>query len=196
MKNKLFTHRCAWLAVALLLAGAFSSLAGQEPTAFQIAKDGNQFVGDPSRDKVLEIYSDKSIAGITPSIWTVAYYDPDASFKVVEVKFGGGLKLDVQRPWKLFGGGGSLANVIDLNQLAVDSDGAIKIATSLQLLSPFNLKHTQLCLKRSADGLAWRVRLWAARLGRPDDVVEIGDVFISPVDGKILRADLHIDRLN
>ena len=61
------------LAIVMLFAGVWSSFAGQEPTAFQLAKDGNRFVGEPSQDKVLEIYSEKSIASLTPSLWTVAY---------------------------------------------------------------------------------------------------------------------------
>jgi hypothetical protein len=184
------------LAIVMLFAGVWSSFAGQEPTAFQLAKDGNRFVGEPSQDKVLEIYSEKSIASLTPSLWTVAYFDPDASFKLVEVKFGAGLKLDVVRPWRPFGGGGKKASVIDLKKLKVDSDKALKIAMSQQLLAPFNLKHTQLWLKPGADGLVWRVRLWAAKLGRTEAVVEVGDIFISPVDGSVVRADLHIERLN
>jgi len=174
---------------------AVSSFAAQEPTAFQLVKEGNHYIGEPSRDKVLEISSEKSIASLTPSLWTVEYFDPDARSKVVEVKFGSGLKLDVNRPWKVFGGGKE-TKIIDFKKMKVDSDEAIKIATTLQLLSPFSLKNTQLRLFYCDDGLVWRVRLWAAKLGKPEAVTEIGDVFISPADGKIVRADLHIERLN
>ena len=183
------------LAAVLLLAGFTSAFAGSEPTAFQLAKEGNRYVGDPSRDQVLEIFSQKSIASLTPSLWTVAYFDPDTTFKVVEVKFGAGLKLDVRRPWKLFDSGKE-SDVIDLKKLKVDSDEAIKIATSQQMLSPFNLKYTQLWLQHSDDGLVWRVRLWAAKLGKPDVIMEIGDICISPTDGKVVQANLHIERLN
>lgn len=183
------------LAAVLLLAGFTSAFAGSEPTAFQLAKEGNRYVGDPSRDQVLEIFSQKSIASLTPSLWTVAYFDPDTTFKVVEVKFGAGLKLDVRRPWKLFDCG-KKSDVIDLKKLKVDSDEAIKIATSQQMLSPFNLKYTQLWLQHSDDGLVWRVRLWAAKLGKPDVIMEIGDICISPTDGKVVQANLHIERLN
>jgi hypothetical protein len=194
MKNKTMFFGLA--AGFILLAGALSSLAGQEPTAFQLVKEGNRFVGEPSQDKVLEIYSEKSIASLTPSLWTVAYFDPDAKSRIVEVKFGSGLKLDVSRPWKLFGGGGKAGNVLDLKNFKVDSDEAVKIATSQQLLAPFTLKYTQLRLKPGDDGVVWRVRLWAAKLGKPDVIMKIGDIFISPVDGKVVRANLHIDRLD
>jgi hypothetical protein len=184
------------IALAGLLAGGImSAQAAAEPTAFQLAKEGNRFVGEPSKDKVLEIYSDKSIANLVPSVWTVVYFDADARSKVVEVKFGSGLKLDVSRPWKVFGSGKE-AEVVDFKKVKVDSNEAIKVATGLQLLSPFTLKNTQLRLAHTDDGLVWRVRLWAAKLGKPDAIMEIGEVFISPTDGSVVRADLHIERLN
>lgn len=126
----------------------------------------------------------------------VSYFDPDARSKIVEVKFGAGLKLDINRPWKPFGGSGKEGKVLDLKKFRVDSDGAIKIATSQQLLQPFTLKYTQLWLRRDDDGLNWKVRLWAAKLGKSDAISEVGDLYISPEDGKVVRADLHIERLN
>lgn len=181
--------------VAVLLGGLSAAVAGPEPTAFQLAKDGNRFVGEPSKGKVLAIESDKSIASLTPSVWTVKYFDPDAKSKIVEVKFGSGLKLDVKRPWKPFGSARE-ADVLDLQKFKVDSDEAVRIATSQQLLAPFRLKYTQLRLGPCDDGLVWRVRIWSAKLGKPEVIMDIGEVFISPVDGKIVRADLHIERLN
>jgi hypothetical protein len=44
--------------------------------------------------------------------------------------------------------------------------------------------------------LTWKVRLWAAKLGKPDVVMEIGGLCISPEDGRGVRADLHTERLN
>ncbi len=195
MKIKTYYPRIAALA-AILLSPLVPAFAGPEPTAFQLAKEGNHFVGEPSKDKVLALYSEKSIAGLTPSLWHVAYFDPDASFRVVEVKFGAGLKLAVSRPWKLFGGTGKAGNVLDLKKFKVDSTQAIQLASSQPLLQPFTLKATQLWLRRGDDGLTWKVRLWAAKLGKPDVIMEIGDLYLSPEDGKVLRADLHIERLN
>ena len=194
MKTKFNYPRIA--AVCAVLLSAFVAFAGPEPTAFQLAREGNRFVGEPSKGKVLEISSDKSIASITPSIWRVAYFDPDARSRIVEVKFGSGLKMDVNRPWKVFSSGGKDENVLDLKKLKVDSDEALKIAATQKLLQPFTLKYSQLSLSRGADGLVWKVRLWAAKLGKPDVIVEIGDIFLSPEDGKVVRADLHIERLN
>lgn len=190
-----FLKRLPVVVEVMLLFAAVTGFAAQEPTAFQLVKDGDRYVGEPSQDKVLEIRSEKSIASLTPSIWTVSYFDPDATSKVVKVKFGAGLKLDVSRPWRPFNSARE-SEVLDISKFKVDSDEAIKIATSQQLLSPFTLKYTQLRLAPCADGIVWRVRLWAAKLGKPDVVMDIGEIYLSPVDGKIVRADLHIERLN
>lgn len=179
----------------LLLLAAVPALAGSPPTAFQLIQDGNHYVGDPSRNQVLEINSDKSIAGLTPSIWTVSYFDPDAVSRVVKVKFGAGLKLDVSRPWRPFDSA-KKTEVLDMDSFRVDSDQAIKIATAQQVLAPFTLKATQLRLAPCADGIVWRVRLWAAKLGQPKTSVDIGEIYVSPVDGKVVRASLNISRLN
>ena len=185
-----FTVACGLFGAALLRANA------AEPTAFQLIKEGNRFVGEPSKDNVLEIYSDKSLVGLTPSVWYVDYFDPTRKGKIVEVKFGAGLKLDVKRPLKLFGGGGRQGDILDLAKLKTDSDAALGIATSVQLLKPLTLKNTQMWLSRGDAGVVWKVRIWAAKLNDSKATAEIGDVYISPEDGKIVRADLHIERVN
>ena len=72
-----------------------------EPTALELIKEGNRHVGEDSKDKVTQIRSEKSVGGLTPSVWFVVYYDPDARMKATEVKFGGGKKLDVVSPFSL-----------------------------------------------------------------------------------------------
>jgi hypothetical protein len=190
--------RWCWIfAVTCALAGAAWLRANAaEPTAFELIKAGNHFIGEPSQNKVLKIYSDKSLVGLMPSVWYVDYFDPDARGKIVEVKFGAGLKLDVKRPMKLFGGGGREADIFDLKTLKTDSDAALKIATSQELLKPLTLKNTQMWLARGDAGVVWKVRIWAAKLNDPNATAEIGDVYISPKDGKIVRADLHIEWVN
>jgi hypothetical protein len=63
---------------------------GGEPTVFELIKEGNRCVGEQSKDRVLEIRSDKSIGGLVPNIWHIVYYDPDAKSGRAEVKFGAG----------------------------------------------------------------------------------------------------------
>ena len=189
-------YRWFWIfAVVCGLAGAAGLRANAaEPTAFQLIKTGNQFVSEASKDKVLEIYSDKSLIGTTPNVWYVDYFDADARGKIVEVKFGAGQKLDVSRPLKLFNGG-KADNVFDLKKIKMDSDAALRAATSLELLKPLTLKNTQMWLSHGGDDVVWKVRIWAAKLKNEKATAEIGDVFVSPENGKVIRADLHVDRV-
>jgi hypothetical protein len=92
--------------------------------------------------------------------------------------------------------GGKEGDIFNLKKLKTDSDTALNIATSQQLLKPLTLKNTQMWLTRGDDGVVWKVRIWAAKLNDPKATAEIGDVYISPEDGKIVRADLHIERVN
>ena len=145
MRTKLFLS----LAVAALWAGAVQ--AG-DPTAFDLVKAGDQYVGVQSKDKVVQIRSDKSIATLTPNIWHVVYYDPDATFKATEVKFGAGEKLDMSRPWRMLEMATDDHGVLDKTKLKIDSDRAIKIATAQPLLKNLTLKATQLWLEHGDSG--------------------------------------------
>src|SRR5688572_31167962 len=86
---------------ALLLALPLSASAAKELTAFDLIKEGNRYVGEHVRDKVVQIRSEKSVGGLTPNIWYVVYYDTTASLKAMEVKVGAGKMPDVKRPMRL-----------------------------------------------------------------------------------------------
>ncbi len=177
--------------------------AAEEPTAFQLIEQGNQYVGIESKDKVVQIRSQKSVGGVIPNIWYVVYYDADASFDTTEVKFGAGKKLDVKRPMRLFekiGGGNA---VLDRARLKVDSDRAIEIALKEPLLDRLTIKASELELDRAGDDgqgddrlPVWHVKLWAAKLDHPNRQVNIGEVLISAEDGKVLKTDLKINRVD
>ncbi|HSY42744.1 MAG TPA: hypothetical protein VK811_02465, partial [Candidatus Acidoferrum sp.] len=79
------------LGAVLGLAAARVALA--DPTALQLVKSGNDYVAMPSRDKVLRIYSDKSVGTLEPNIWHIVYYDPTVFSRSVEVKFGAGQEM-------------------------------------------------------------------------------------------------------
>jgi len=87
-----------WLA-AVLLAGGLSQIANAgEPTAFDLVKEGNRHLGEEAKGRVVQIRSEKSVGGLTPNIWFVVYYDPDATAKATEIKFAAGTKVSVKRP--------------------------------------------------------------------------------------------------
>ncbi len=177
--------------------GAFAS----ELSAYQLIKEGNRHLGEEARDRVVQIRSEKSVGSLTPNIWYVVYYDPDATAKAAEVKFGAGKKLSVKRPARILELGTGAHRELNRDKMKVDSDKAIEIAKKEPLLNNLTLTNTQLWLERdfwSADKdlPVWKVRLWAAKIRRPTESADIGDIYVSAEDGKVLRSDLHIDRLD
>ncbi len=172
-----------------------------ELSAFQLIKEGNRHLGEEARDRVVQIRSEKSIGSLTPNIWYVVYYDPDATAKAAEVKFGAGKKLSVKRPARIIELGSGAHRELNRDKMKVDSDKAIEIAKKEPLLNNLTLTNTQLWLERdfwSADKdlPVWKVRLWAAKIRKPTESADIGDIYVSAEDGKVLRTDLHIDRLD
>ncbi|HTD85026.1 MAG TPA: hypothetical protein VK850_00490 [Candidatus Binatia bacterium] len=184
----------ALLLLALPLA---ASAATKELTAFELIKEGNRYVGEHVRDKVVQVRSEKSVGGLTPTIWYVVYYDTTASLKAMEVKFGAGKMLDVKRPMRVLEQthGGDIP--LDRAKLKINSDAAIATALKEPLLEKLTITATSLKCDRLRDGtIAWRVRLWAAKLRNPNKDVDIGDVQINAEDGKVLRTDIHINRVD
>jgi len=193
-----------------VLAALISALALQwsaqaaEPTAFALITEGNRYVGEQAKDKIVQLRSEKSIGTLTPTIWYVVYYDTTATLKAVEVKFGAGKMLTVKRPMRLlepvFGGDTPL----DRDKLKIDSDEAVKIALKEPLLQNLKMTATQLKLEKAGEGVlgteggqaVWRVKLWAAKLRNPNKDADIGEVWVAALDGKIAKNDLHINRVD
>src|SRR5437870_3501906 len=176
-----------------------------EPTAFDLAKEANKYVGEQAKDKVVQIRSEKSVGSLTPTIWRVVFYEPTATLKAVEVKFGAGKMLDVKRPMRLLEPvtGGDVP--LDKAKLKVDSDQAIKAALQEPLLQHIKVTATQLKLERVGEGVlgqsgpgepVWKVKLWAAKLRDSSRDADIGEVWISATDGKVIKSDLHFNRLD
>lgn len=200
------------LTVKLRLAGIFIGLAAltpgvraSEPTAFDLVKEANRYVGEQSKDKLVQIRSEKSVGSLTPSIWYVVLYDPTATLKAQEVKFGAGKMLSVKRPMRLLEPvtGGDVP--LDRNKLKIDSDQAIKTALQEPLLKDLKITATQLKLDRVGEGVlgqggngsaVWKVKLWAAKLREPSRDADIGEVWISADEGKVVKNDLHINSVD
>ena len=193
-KRTNFNHKL--LAIAVILFGLGQAARAADVTAFQLIKEANRYVGEDAKDKVVQIRSEKSVGTLTPIVWYVVFYDPDATFKATEVKFGAGKKLDVKRPMRMLEPVTGDDKQLDRKKLNVDSDKALKTATEEPLLQNLKLKASQLWLQRSDEGPVWKVRLWAAKLRNPNDDADIGDVYVSADDGKVVRRDLHINRVD
>lgn len=184
----------AVLALGFLLGATLH--AADEKTAFELIKEGNRHVGEDAKDKVVQIRSEKSLGSLTPNIWYVVFYDPDAATKATEVKFGGGVKLEVKRQFRLFELAGKAHLPLDREKLKVDSNKAIETATAEPLLKNLKILSTRLTLERYEEMPVWKVRLWAAKLRNPNKDADIGEVFISAETGKVVKNDLKINRVD
>jgi hypothetical protein len=145
------------LATALVVWGLGSVLNAAEPTAFELIKEGNRHVGEDAKDRVVQIRSEKSVGTLTPNIWYMVFYDPDATAKAAEVKFGAGKKLSVKRPARILEPITGQHKQLNREKMKIDSDKAIEIVKKEPLLDKLTLTATQLWLERRAwhsDGYA------------------------------------------
>ena len=180
------------------------AIAG-EPTAFALIKEGNRYVGEESKDKVVQIRSERSVGSTTPKVWYIVYYDPNATLKAVEIKFAAGKKVDVTRPMRLLEPISGNDQPLDRQKLKVDSDDAIKKAMKEPILENVKITSAELKLERVGEGVlerggagepTWKIKLWAAKIKDQTRDQDIGEVWLSANDGKVTKSDLHIDRLN
>ncbi|MEO5802186.1 MAG: hypothetical protein ABIR24_01545 [Verrucomicrobiota bacterium] len=193
MKKNIFS--LVALCGAALILGNPSLAFGAEATAFELIKEGNRHVGEDAKDRVVQIRSEKSVGSLIPNIWYVVYFDPDATAKATEVKFGAGKKLSVKRPARVleFATGNT---ELPKAKLKTDSNRAIEIAKKEPLLNNLTLTATQLKLERWTAEPVWKVRFWAAKLRKPSETVDIGEVFVSAETGEIVKNDLSINKVD
>jgi hypothetical protein len=183
------------LLLGAVLALSTAQLASaQQSTALNLAKQGDNYVGAQSRDRILEIYSDKSVTGLEPNVWHVVYYNPDVFFKSTEVKFGGGQEMDVSypmHPLHLFQMPAKPDQILNASRLNVDSDQALQIATSQPLLRGLTLRYSKLTLEKTYGVPTWKVELWAAKVNNPTEEAGVGSISISAIDRSIIDMGLH-----
>lgn len=182
-------------AVALALTALATTLTAAEMTAFQLAKEGDRYLGEQSKGKVVEMHSDKSIGGLVPTVWYITYFDPDTTFKTTEIKFGAGRKLDQKRPWRMIEQVRG-EKVLPKDKLKIDSDQAIKIATAEPLLEKLKLTATKLELELRDGEPVWIVEIWAQKIRNPAKDANLGEVQLNATDGKVVKVDLHINRVD
>jgi hypothetical protein len=195
MKTKSLTGK--WLP-ALLLAGGLSQIThAAEPTAFDLVKEGNRHLGEEAKGRVVQIRSEKSVGGLTPNIWFVVYYDPDATAKATEIKFAAGTKVSVKRPARVLEPITGSHHELPKEKLKIDSDKAIELAKNEPLIKNLTLTNTQLTLERGeGDQPVWKVKFWAAKIRKPSDTVNIGELHLSAEDGKVVKNDLKPGRVD
>ena len=187
MKSPLYSS-VALLVLVLSLAGETSPKA--QLTVFALVKAGDSFVAPAAKDKITGIHSEKSAASLVPDVWYVDYYDSTTAFKTTEVKFVDGKMMEVKQPKRLLNTL-SGTKLLEWRKLKIDSDHAMSIALKDPLLKKVDLQAAQFWLERTTVGATWKIRFWMARMGKPNETTEIGDLYISSKSGEILKNDLH-----
>jgi hypothetical protein len=187
MKSRLFSTLAL---LALALGGPGQSLSAAQMTAFALAREGDKVIPPQAKDRITQIHSEKSTGSLAPDVWHIDYFDPTAAFKTTEVTFVAGKVTEVTRPKHLFDAVTG-AKQLDWKKLKINSDRALAIALKEPLLKKLHLRATQFWLERTVIGSTWKIRFWAARLGEPEQTVQIGDLYLSSKTGEILKTDLH-----
>lgn len=187
-------------AIGMLALGVLVATAGaRDLTALELVKEANRHVGEEARDRVVQLRSEKSIGTLVPQTWFVVLYDPDATAKAVEVKFEAGRKISVKRPARILEPLTGAHRELPRAQLKIDSDKALEIALAEPILKNIRVKASALKLERrsaSDETPVWKVELWAARIDNPNKNVSIGEVFLQAGDGKVVKSDLKISRVD
>lgn len=192
--------RLFWLtmaaAVVALSGCSKSGLSSSEPTAFDLMKEGNKYVGEQSKDKVVQARAEKSIGTLTPNAWRIVYYDPTATMKAVEVRFVAGKMMAVDRPLRLLEPLFGKSEPLDRSKLKIDSDKALKNALNESILQNLKITATAPKLEGSDSGPVWKVRIWAQKLRDPAKDAELGEIILSAETGNTLKVDVEIKRVD
>ena len=184
------------LFAALLLGASTLFAADKDATAFDLMKEGNRYVGEQAKDRVVQVRSEKSMGSLSPKVWYVVFYDPTASMKAVEVKFAAGKMVDVKRPFRLIERMSDSTRPMDKDKLKIDSDKAIEIAAKEPILEDIKVKSVEAKLENSDLGPVWRLRLWAQKLNKENALADIGKMVITADEGKVIENDIKLSRLD
>jgi hypothetical protein len=180
------------LALAAALHAVAPGARAVESTAFELMKEGDRQVPDDARGRVLQIRSEKSTNGLTPHIWCIVYCD--ARMKTKEVKFDGGKMLEARRPFQLFARAISPSALLDSSKLKVDSDKALKIAQNERLLDKVKLTNSRMTLEKWEEMPVWKIHFWTEKSPEAGKADDVGEIFVSAEDGKVVNRDLNLDR--
>ena len=160
-------------------------------TALQLARQGNSYITERSRDKVLEIHSERMLLDSPTRRWHVVYYDPQAPRKSVEVRFEDGQMVRVREP----GGilellNSSTPKPLELDQVKIDSDEALRIALRLVASNAQGVRSCECDLERGYGGaVVWKIRLYGLAPGQSSEA-SLGYATLLADDGRVLKETL------
>lgn len=163
-------------------------------TALELLRRGNSHVSTRSKDRIIQIVSERTPVEQVPQQWRLIYHDEKATFKTVEVRFASGEMERVFEPNRLFGVFTREASrVLDLSKVHIDSDRAIQAAVAAFQNEPVTVREVELKLERGYGGLpVWNVKLWGEVPGKAVEDAAIGTVIVLAEDAKILKKDFSV----
>ena len=86
---------------------------------------------------------------------------------------------------------------MDRTKVKIDSDESLRIAQKDGLLDKVKLTNSRLTLEKGEEGLpVWKIQFWAEKARDTTRTVDIGQIILNAEDGKVLRRDLHIGRID
>ena len=183
--------------IATVLTSVTLLAADPDPTAFDLIKEGNRYVGEQAKDRVVQLRSERSIGSLNPKVWYVVYHDPTARMKAVEVKFAAGKMIDVKRPFRLVERISDKTQPMDKEKLKIDSNKAIEIALKEPILEDITVKSVEASLQNDgAIAPVWKLRLWAERLSGAQETAGIGHLMITADEGKVIENEVNLKRLD
>ncbi|MBI1841501.1 MAG: serine/threonine protein kinase, partial [Verrucomicrobia bacterium] len=157
-------------------------------TALQLARQGNTYITERSRGKVLEIHSERILLDSPTQRWQVVYYDPQAPRKSVEVRFEDGQMVRVREPGGILEFlSSSSPKPLELEKVKIDSDEALRIALRLVGRGGDGIRSSESDLERGyAGAVMWKIRLYGALPGQSGDS-SLGYANIFADDGRVLK---------
>jgi hypothetical protein len=183
------------LAVGTLLGLSSFMAEAKEPTAYDLIKEGNRYVGEQAKNKIVAIRSEKSVNDIVPSVWTVVFYDSGTTAKATAVKFGSGKMMSVGQPVRVWAAMSGKSHELDSAKLKVDSDKALKTALKEPVLERVKVVASEMVLELYQKEPAWRVSLFAEKLKDSSKDARLGEVIISTETGDVIKNELKINKV-
>ncbi|HEY1172176.1 MAG TPA: hypothetical protein VGH19_12455 [Verrucomicrobiae bacterium] len=203
MKTTFQFSKIATLGLTLVMACGLLTASVLDRTALDLAKEGNKYVIEQSRDKIVQIRSDKSSRSTTPTTWYVVYFESltpveNATSRFAtgtELKFTAGNLVSVKRNVQLLGLTTEQYAEMDASQLKVDSDKALDIALREPILENLKVMGTDMTLTQGTEGFPiWKISIWAAKKDTKIDL-KVGEIWVSSVDGKVSKINVNPGRV-
>ena len=170
------------------------TITRNKPTALQLLQKGNTHVSARSKNKVLQISSNRSPVDEPPRSWRLLYYDDKTTYNAVEVRFEDGEMERVHEPnrlLELFTFASS--KTLDLAKVKIDSDAAIRVAVAECPTEVGTVKQIEAKLERGYGGLpVWNIKLFGIPTGKLVEDASLGYVIVLAEDGKVLKKDIAV----